>query len=117
MVCIAGSKSDLFPVRVGLHQSCASSPVLFILFMDRISRRSHAAEGVKFGGLWIPSLLFADDMVLLASFKSDLQLSLRWFAAEFETVGTRITASKSEVIVLSQKRVNYPPPGRRESLP
>ena len=39
------------------------------------SRRSQAAGGVEFGGLRIPSL-FADDVVLLASLKSDLQLSL-----------------------------------------
>uniref|UniRef100_A0A3Q3T275 Reverse transcriptase domain-containing protein n=1 Tax=Mastacembelus armatus TaxID=205130 RepID=A0A3Q3T275_9TELE len=40
LVRIAGSKSDLFPVHVGLRQGCPLSPVLFITFMDRISRRS-----------------------------------------------------------------------------
>ncbi|KAI3377435.1 hypothetical protein L3Q82_008413 [Scortum barcoo] len=40
LVRIAGSKSDLFPVHVGLRQGCPLSPVLFIIFMDRISRRS-----------------------------------------------------------------------------
>ncbi|KAI3372564.1 hypothetical protein L3Q82_023043 [Scortum barcoo] len=39
LVRIAGSKSDLFPVHVGLRQGCPLSPVLFIIFMDRISRR------------------------------------------------------------------------------
>uniref|UniRef100_A0A8C6WRQ5 Reverse transcriptase domain-containing protein n=1 Tax=Neogobius melanostomus TaxID=47308 RepID=A0A8C6WRQ5_9GOBI len=38
-------KSDLFPVRVGLRQGCPLSPVLFITFMDRISRRSQGPEG------------------------------------------------------------------------
>uniref|UniRef100_A0A8C6U0H1 Reverse transcriptase domain-containing protein n=1 Tax=Neogobius melanostomus TaxID=47308 RepID=A0A8C6U0H1_9GOBI len=38
-------KSDLFPVRVGLRQGCPMSPVLFIIFMDRISRRS---QGIFF---------------------------------------------------------------------
>ena len=36
LVCIAGSKSDLFPVHVGLRQCCPLSPILFIIFMDRI---------------------------------------------------------------------------------
>ena len=40
LVRIAGSKSDSFPVRVGLRQGCPLSPILFITFMDRISRRS-----------------------------------------------------------------------------
>ena len=46
LVCIAGSKSSLFPVHVGLWQGCPLSPVLFIIFMNRISRLSHRLEGV-----------------------------------------------------------------------
>ena len=73
MVCTAASKSDPFPVGVGLHQGRPLSVVLFKLLMDKISRCSEAAEGVGFGDLRIPSLLFADDVVLLASSNSDLQ--------------------------------------------
>ncbi|TKS65465.1 putative 149 kDa protein ORF 2 [Collichthys lucidus] len=105
LVRIAGSKSDLFPVRVGLPQGCPLSPVLFITFMDRISRRSQGVEGLRFGGLRIGSLLFADDLVLLASSERDLQLSLEQFAAECEAAGMRISTSKSETMVLSRKRV------------
>ena len=32
LVCIATSKSGLFPVTVGLHQGCPLSQVLFIIF-------------------------------------------------------------------------------------
>ena len=38
------SKSDLFPVPVGLRKGCPLSLVLFIIFMDRISRCSHGLE-------------------------------------------------------------------------
>lgn len=34
-----GSKSDLFPMRVGLRQDYTMSPILFVIFMDRISGR------------------------------------------------------------------------------
>ena len=95
LVRIAGSKSDAFPVRVGLRQGCPLSPILFIIFMDRISRRSQGVEGFQFGNLRIGSLLFADDVVLLASLGRDLQLSLERFAAEFEAAGMRISTSKS----------------------
>uniref|UniRef100_A0A3B5Q4K1 Reverse transcriptase domain-containing protein n=1 Tax=Xiphophorus maculatus TaxID=8083 RepID=A0A3B5Q4K1_XIPMA len=105
LVRIAGSKSGSFPVRVGLRQGCPLSPILFITFMDRISRRSQGVEGIRFGGLRISSLLFADDVVLLASSDRDLRLSLERFAAECEAAGMRISASKSEAMVLSRKRV------------
>ena len=39
-VRILGTKSDSFPVGVGLRQGCPLSPILFVVFMDRISRRN-----------------------------------------------------------------------------
>ena len=92
-------------MRVGLRQGCPLSPILFITFMNRISRRSQGVEGICLGGLRIASLLFADDVVLLASSGRDLQLSLERFAAECEAAGMRISASKSETMDLSWKRV------------
>ncbi|KAK0152499.1 LINE-1 reverse transcriptase [Merluccius polli] len=103
LVRIAGNKSDMFPVRVGLRQGCPLSPILFIIFMDRISRRSQGVEGVRFGDLRIGSLLFADDVVLLAP--SDLQLSLDRFAAECKAAGMRISTSKSESMGLNWTRI------------
>ena len=73
LVRIAGSKSDMSPGRVGLRQGCPLSPILFIIFMDSISRCSQGVEGVQFGDLRIGSLLTADAVVLLASSGCDLQ--------------------------------------------
>ena len=44
-VRVFGSKLDLFQVGVGHRQGCAMSPVLFVIYMDRISRRSLGVEG------------------------------------------------------------------------
>ncbi|KAK3530784.1 hypothetical protein QTP70_001585 [Hemibagrus guttatus] len=101
----ASCKSDLFPVHVVLRQGCPLSPVLFIVFMDRISRRSQGLEGVQFGDHRISSLIFADDVVLLAPSSLDLQHALGRFAAEFEAAGMRVSTSKSEAMVLDQKKV------------
>ncbi|KAK3548671.1 hypothetical protein QTP70_016417, partial [Hemibagrus guttatus] len=105
LVRIASCKSDLFPVHVGLRQGCPLSPVLFIVFMDRISRRSQGLEGVRFGDHRISSLIFADDVVLLAPSSLDLQHALRRFAAECEAAGMRVSTSKSEAMVLDRKKV------------
>uniref|UniRef100_A0AAV2JL93 ribonuclease H n=1 Tax=Knipowitschia caucasica TaxID=637954 RepID=A0AAV2JL93_KNICA len=116
-VRIAGSKSDLFPVNVGLRQGCPLSPVLFTVFMDRISRRSQGSEGVRFGDHRISSLLFADDVVLLAPTNQDLQHALGRFAAECEAAGMRISTSKSEAMVLDRKKVPCPLQVGGEVLP
>ena len=112
LVRIASSKLDPFPIRIGLCQGCPLSSVLFRIFMDRICRCSQAAEGFKFGGLWIPSLVFTDDMVMLTSLNSYLQLALGWFATECEAAGMRIITSKFEAMVLSWKRGGLPTPSQ-----
>jgi len=76
--------------------------------MDRISRCSQGIEGIRFGDFRIGSLLFAVDVVLLASLGRDLQLSLERFTAECEAAWMRISTSKSETMVLSRKRVECP---------
>ncbi|KAK3529745.1 hypothetical protein QTP86_003010 [Hemibagrus guttatus] len=113
LVRIASSKSDLFPVHVGLRQGCPLSPVLFIVFMDRISRSSQE-EGVQFGDHRISALLFADDVVLLAPSSQDLQRALGRFAAECDVAEMRISTSKSEAMVLNPEKGGLHPPGLRE---
>ena len=49
LIRIVGSKSDLFLVYVGLWKGCPLSLVLFIIFMDRISRHSQRPEVVWSG--------------------------------------------------------------------
>ncbi|KAI3356914.1 hypothetical protein L3Q82_003564 [Scortum barcoo] len=66
----------------------------------QISRRSQGPEGVRFGNHRISSLLFADDVVLMASSGQDFQHVLERFAAECEVAGMRISTSKSEAMVL-----------------
>ena len=73
--------------------------------MDRISRHSHGPEGVWFGSHWISSLLFADDVVLLAPSSQDIQHVFGRFAVECEGDGMRISNSKSDAMVLDQKEV------------
>ncbi|KAK3519761.1 hypothetical protein QTP70_003904 [Hemibagrus guttatus] len=116
-VRIAGCNSDLFPVHVGLQQGCPLSPVLFITFMDRIPRHSQGLEGVQFGDHRISSLLFADDVVLLAPSSQDLQHALGWFAAVCEVTWMRISTSKSKVMVLNRKKVACPLQVGGEFLP
>ena len=72
-------------------------------------------EGVLFGDFRIGPLLFADDVVLLASPARDL--SLDQFAAKCEASRIRISTSKSKAMVLDQKKVDCLLRVREEILP
>ncbi len=65
-------------------------------------------ECVSFRNLRTVLLLFADDVVLLASLVRDLQQALGQFAAECEAVGMRVSTFKSEAMVLCQKMMDCP---------
>ncbi len=104
----------MFSVGVGLHQGCPLSQILFMIFMDWISRRSWREESVWSGDLRIASLLFADDVVLLVTSDCDHQYALERFAAECEAVGMRLSTSKSEAMILFRKKVGVVPDGGEE---
>lgn len=55
-VCILGRRSSAFLVGVELHQGSALSPVMFVIFTDRISRCSQGMVSVRYGGLRITSV-------------------------------------------------------------
>lgn len=76
LVCVAGSMSESFLVRVDFCQGCPLSPNLFTVFMDRISMHNRGIEGFRFVGPSISSLLFTYDVILLAFLSRHLQLSL-----------------------------------------
>lgn len=71
--CVAGSPLWLPFVTDSIHY-----------FMDRISQSSRVGKWVRFSGLRIPSLLFADYIVNLASSVTEVRLSLGQFAAKSE---------------------------------
>ena len=104
-VCIRvnGKRSEPFHVGIGLRQGCALSPLLFIIYMNWIDKRSQTDEGVTIGSCKISRLLFADDLVLLAATQSGLQRSLDSFAAACEIAGMKISTTKTEVLHLSRK--------------
>lgn len=68
------------------------SQILFVVFMDRISRRSQGEERVWFGDIKNAFLLLADDIVLLAAPGCDFQHSLEYFAAKCAEM--RVSTSK-----------------------
>ena len=102
-VCVNGIKTKPFNVSVGLQQSCVLSPLLFI--MDHINKDSSSNSGVTFGECNVQCLLFADDLALLSSNKSDLQYALDQFSDACLDAGMKISTAKTEIMCLSRHPV------------
>ena len=71
--------------------------------VTRMDKCSRVTESVSIGNCKISRLLFADDLVLLASTESDLHCELNVFARACDTAGMKISTSKTEVLHLSRK--------------
>ncbi|GJT31262.1 ataxia telangiectasia mutated family protein [Tanacetum coccineum] len=82
--------TEFFPVEVGLHQGSAISPYLFALILDELSR------GIQENIPW--SMVFADDIVLVAESADGLNLRLESWRKALEDNGLRISREKTEYL-------------------
>ena len=106
-VCIRvnGKQSKSFHVDVGLRQRCVLSSLFFITYMNCMDKLSRTDECVTIGRCKINRLLFADNLVLLASSESGPQHALNGFAAACDIARKKISTSKTEVLHLSRNPV------------
>ena len=86
-LCVNGKQSKSFHVGVALRQGCLLSLLLFIINTNWIDKLSRTDECVTIRRCKISWLLFADDLVLLASSESGLQHSLNGFATARDITG------------------------------
>jgi hypothetical protein len=76
-VLLGKNRTDFFNIEVGLRQGCILSPLLFNIFVsDLRDYLQSLGRGVKWGNTRISMLYFADDIVLMAESKEDLELLL-----------------------------------------
>jgi len=82
--------SKEFEVKVGVHQGSVLSPLLFALVMDVVSRE--AREGLP----W--ELLYADDLVLIATSEEELKRKLHAWRRCLTTKGLKVNSGKTKVM-------------------
>ena len=101
-VCVRvnSATTKSFRVSVGLRQACSLSPILFLICMDKIAKKSKSCGGVKIGECTVQRLLFADDLVLLDSTQNGLQQALDRFSDACSVAGMKISTSKTETMCL-----------------
>ena len=109
-VLINGGPEGFFGSSRGIRQGDSLSPLLFVIFMEALSRMmSKAVEcGILSGFqvdsmdshlVWVFHLLFADDIMIFSNAKPDyifnLRLPFTWFEAGS---GLKINFNKSEMV-------------------
>ena len=89
------------------HLECVLSLILFIVYMNWTDSHFRVDEGVKVGRCRVNHLVFADDLVLLASSEQGLQQTLDRLSIVCDQVGMKISTEKTEVLCLSRNPRQY----------
>jgi len=80
--------SKAFNVKVGLHQGSVSSPLLFVIVMEMISRELRAGLPLE--------LLYADDLILMAQSKESLRDKIVKWKSGLEAKGLKMNTGKTK---------------------
>lgn len=93
--------SDWFPVTSGVRQGCVLSPLLFVIYMDQITKEANPDPEA------LNELLFAGDQAMINNDKVQLQEHTEQLNACCENFDMRISISKTEVMTVSRKPEDF----------
>ena len=93
--------SSDFTCCLGVRQGECLSPILFSMYLNDIERdyMLKGAEGVDIGMLKLFLLLYADDIILFANEKENLQLSLNILENYCKRWKLKVNTQKTKVMV------------------
>ncbi|GFO30382.1 retrovirus-related pol polyprotein from type-1 retrotransposable element r2 [Plakobranchus ocellatus] len=101
---IENKTSTFQDIKRGVRQGCVLSPDLFSLYSEIIMQNLENHPGIKVGGQSTNNLKYADDTVLIAENKEDLQKLLNIVEEESRKKGLELKSKKTEVMVISRQQ-------------
>ena len=90
-VRINNTLSDSFKIKVGVHQGCVLSPLLFIIVMEALS--CDFRTGCPF------ELLYADDLAIISDSMDNLLEKLRCWKSGLEAKGLYVNMAKTKLMI------------------
>src|SRR6202012_5950717 len=99
-----GEMSESFEVNEGVRQGCCLSPLLFIIFMDKIIRQANVEGNIAVGEVIMKILAYADDLILLMNDVSELQKGIDCLNVACEEFGMKISVGKNKVMHVGKSR-------------
>lgn len=109
VIRIEGKVSDNFEMKQGLKQGDSLSPLLFIIYMDDIIKKCKVrTPKLNIGNkdlqpVFIQSLVYADDIVLMTDTQLKMQRLLNTWVKEIENKKMSINIKKSKVMIIKGK--------------
>ncbi|GFO24342.1 retrovirus-related pol polyprotein from type-1 retrotransposable element r2 [Plakobranchus ocellatus] len=103
---IENKTSTFQDIKRGVRQDCVLSPDLSSLYSEIIMRNLENHPGIKVGGQNINNLRYADDTVLIAENKEDLQKFLNIVEEESRKKGLELNSKKTEVMKTNERVLN-----------
>ena len=94
--------TDEFQLSSGVRQGCVLSPILFNIYIDRITQESMTDNNVDNNNNLINELLFADDQSIIYDNEHKLQQHINALQATCEKYNMKINTSKTEVMTISR---------------
>ena len=89
--------TEVFEVKVGLHQGSALSPCLFAMVMDRM------ADDIREEAPW--TMMFAEDIVICSESKERLEQKLESWRYALERRGIKVNRRKTEYMCVNERQV------------
>jgi exonuclease III len=103
-VLVDGECSRYVPSLQGVRQGCPLSPTLFGIFIEELAvRLSKVSGGVCVGAQLLRTLLYADDIVLIADSVEQLQEMIDVLATYCSEWRMSVNISKSQVMVVKAR--------------
>ena len=93
-----------FQTTVGVKQGCVFSPLLFNLFIGKItSTFDQSCDPVHLHNLKVNCLLWADDLLLLSKTANGLQNAINKMQEFYNSIGLDINIRKTKVMIMNKR--------------